>query len=92
MVGLGGTGHQQPRRVDHLAAARAEYAQVRGVGLQHMACTVCDTYCHTICHTLSHIYDSVAHAIASLVFQAFGVPEEAVQSMLSIIEEMKYFL
>ena len=62
MVGLGGTGHEQPRRVDHLAAARAEYAQVRGVGLQHMACTVCDTYCHTIYHTLSHIYDSVAHA------------------------------
>ena len=32
----------------------------------------------------------MAHAIASLVFQAFGVPEEAVQSMLSTIEEMKY--
>ena len=37
-------------------------------------------------------YDSVAHAIASLVFQAFGVPEEAVHSMLTTIEEMKYFL
>ena len=37
-------------------------------------------------------YDSIAHAIASLVFQAYGVPEEAVQSMLSTIEEMKYYL
>ena len=40
----------------------------------------------------ANCYDSVAHAIASLVFQASGVPEEAVQSMLSTIEEMKYFL
>ena len=30
--------------------------------------------------------------IASLVFQAFGVPEEAIESMLTAIEEMKYFL
>ena len=37
-------------------------------------------------------YDSVAHAITSLVFQAFEVPEEAVHSMLTTIEEMKYFL
>ena len=37
-------------------------------------------------------YDSVAHAIASLVFQAYGVPEEVVQSMLSTIEEMNYYL
>ena len=37
-------------------------------------------------------YDSVAHAIASLVVQAFGVPEETVHSMLTTIEEMKYFL
>ena len=37
-------------------------------------------------------YDRVAHAIASLVFQAFGVPEEAVQSMLESIQDMKYFL
>ena len=40
----------------------------------------------------ANCYDSVAHAIASLMFQAFGVPEEAVQSMLSTIEVMKYFL
>ena len=37
-------------------------------------------------------YNSVAHAIASLVFQVFGVPGEAVLSMLTTIEEMKYFL
>ena len=40
----------------------------------------------------ANCYDSVAHVIASLVFQAFGVPEEAVESMLTAIEEMKYFL
>ena len=37
-------------------------------------------------------YASVAHAIALLVFQAFGVPEEAVHSMLTTLEEMKCFL
>ena len=37
-------------------------------------------------------YDSIAHAMASLIFQAFGVPEEAVDSMLTTIQEMKYFL
>ena len=40
----------------------------------------------------ANCYDIIAHAIASLVFQAFGVPEEAVESMLTAIEEMKYFL
>ena len=40
----------------------------------------------------ANCYDSVAHAIASLVFQAYGVPEKAVQSMLYTIEEMKYYL
>ena len=34
----------------------------------------------------ANYYDSVAHDIASLVFQAYGVPEEAVQSMLSTIK------
>ena len=37
-------------------------------------------------------YDSIAHTIASIVFQAFGVPEEAKETMLRAIEEMKYFL
>ena len=40
----------------------------------------------------ANCYDSIAHAITSLVFQAYGVPEEAVQSMLSTIEETKYYL
>ena len=37
-------------------------------------------------------YDSIAHAIASLVFQAFGVPDGAIKAMLTAIQEMKYFL
>ena len=37
-------------------------------------------------------YDSIAHAITSLVFQYFGVPEKAIETMLTAIEEMKYFL
>ena len=40
----------------------------------------------------ANCYDSIAHAIASLVFQAFGVPEEAIESMLIAIKEMEYFL
>ena len=40
----------------------------------------------------ANYYDSIAHTIASLVFQSFGVPKEAVKSMLTAIEEMKYFL
>ena len=39
-----------------------------------------------------NFYESVAHAIASLVFQAYSVPKEAVQSMMSTIEDMKYYL
>ena len=34
----------------------------------------------------------MTHTIASLVFQAFGAPLNAVESMLTAIEEMKYFL
>jgi hypothetical protein len=37
-------------------------------------------------------YNRIAHAIASLVFQAFGVPSTAAESMLTIIQEMKFFL
>jgi hypothetical protein len=40
----------------------------------------------------SNCYDRIAHAMASLVFQAFGVPASAVGSMLSAIENMKFFL
>jgi len=37
-------------------------------------------------------YDRIAHTIASLVFQAFGVPLSATESMLTTIQEMKFFL
>ena len=37
-------------------------------------------------------YDRIAHAIASLVFQAFGVPLSALEAMLTTIQEMKFFL
>ena len=37
-------------------------------------------------------YDRIAHPIASMVFQALGVPKEAVTSMLSTIQDMKFFL
>ena len=40
----------------------------------------------------ANCYNIISHAIASLVFQAFGFPLEAVESMLTSIEEMKYFL
>jgi hypothetical protein len=37
-------------------------------------------------------YDRIAHPIASLVFQALGVPQEAVVSLLSTIQDMRFFL
>ena len=37
-------------------------------------------------------YDRIAHAIASLVFQSFGVTGEAATAMLHTIQEMKFFL
>ncbi len=40
----------------------------------------------------SNCYDRIAHAMALLVFQAFGVPVSAIESMLSTIENMKFFL
>ena len=40
----------------------------------------------------ANCYDSMAHAIASMVFQSFGVTEEGVQSMLVAIEEIKFLL
>ena len=40
----------------------------------------------------SNCYDRIAHAIASLIFQAFGVPLLAVETMLGVIENMKFFL
>ena len=40
----------------------------------------------------SNCYSRIAHAIASLVFQSFGVPKSAIGLMLKAIEEMKFFL
>ena len=40
----------------------------------------------------ANFYNSIAHAIASLVFQSFGVPLESFDSVIIAIEEMKYFL
>ncbi len=40
----------------------------------------------------SNCYDRIAHAIASLIFQSFGVPKSAIGSMLKGIEDMKFFL
>jgi hypothetical protein len=39
----------------------------------------------------SNCYDRIAHAIASFVFQAFGVPSTAIETMLGAIENMKIF-
>ncbi len=40
----------------------------------------------------SNCYDRIAHAMASWIFQAFGVPIAAVETMLGAIENMKFFL
>ena len=40
----------------------------------------------------ANCYDRIAHAIASMVFQAFGTPAAACASMLNAIQEMKFFL
>ena len=37
-------------------------------------------------------FDRVAHAMASLIFQAFGVSGQSVETMLGTIQEMKFFL
>jgi hypothetical protein len=39
----------------------------------------------------SNCYDRIAHTMASLVFQALGVPESAIGLMLSAIGNMKFF-
>jgi hypothetical protein len=40
----------------------------------------------------ANFYDRIAHAIALLVFQAFGVLSSAAKCMLTTIQEMKFFL
>jgi hypothetical protein len=39
----------------------------------------------------SNCYDRIAHTIASLMFQAFGVPSTAIKTSLGTIENMKIF-
>jgi hypothetical protein len=40
----------------------------------------------------SNCYDRIAHTIASLIFQAFGIPTTAIKTMLGAIENMKFFV
>jgi hypothetical protein len=40
----------------------------------------------------SNCYNRIVHAIALLIFQAFGVPTTAVEKMLGAIEKIKFFL
>ncbi len=40
----------------------------------------------------SIFYDRIAHAMAFLIFQSFGVESTAVSAMLETIQEMKIFL
>ncbi len=37
-------------------------------------------------------YDCIAHPMASMVFQSFGIPTPAIDSMLTTIQNMKFFL
>ena len=37
-------------------------------------------------------YDRIAHPMASMIFQSFGVPTPAIESMLTTIQNMKLFL
>jgi hypothetical protein len=41
---------------------------------------------------VANCYDSIAHAIALLIFQAMGVQVEGAEAMLEAFQEMKYFL
>jgi hypothetical protein len=40
----------------------------------------------------SNCHDRIAHAMTSMIFQVFGVPTSAIESMLGAIENMKFFL
>jgi hypothetical protein len=40
----------------------------------------------------SNCFDRIAHAMASIIFQAFVVPTTMIESMLGAIENMKFFL
>jgi hypothetical protein len=41
---------------------------------------------------VSNCYNRITHTMASMIFQAFGVPTTAIESMLGAIENMKFFL
>ena len=55
---------------------------------------VCQSRCPAglILVDANNCYDRIAHAIALLVCQLFGVPQEAIGLMLHTIQEMKFFL
>ncbi len=40
----------------------------------------------------SNCYDRIAHAMASLICQTFGMPTSAIETMLGAIENMRFFL
>jgi hypothetical protein len=40
----------------------------------------------------NNCYDRIAHPMASMVFQAFGVPTGPIRSMLTTLQEMRFFL
>jgi len=39
----------------------------------------------------SNCFDQIAHAMASLIFQAFGVEDTAISAMLQTIQEIETF-
>ncbi len=41
---------------------------------------------------VDNCYNCIAHPMASIVFQSFGVPTPAIESMLTTIQNMKFFL
>ncbi len=64
-----------------------------GRSLQHFPSTLHARAPATIASVnASNCYNRIAHVIASLVFQAFGIPESAIESMLGMSENMKFFL
>jgi hypothetical protein len=41
---------------------------------------------------MSNCYNRIVHAMAYLIYQAFGVPTTTIETMLGAIENMKFFL
>jgi hypothetical protein len=41
---------------------------------------------------VDNCYNGIAHPMASMVFQSFGVPTPAIESILTTIQNMKFFL